>query len=357
MKVAMIVRSTLYRVPGGDTVQVVETARYLKYLGITADVRLTDEEIDYSEYDLLHFFNLTRPADILGHSKKAAKPYVVSTILVNYSEYDKHHRKGAGVIFGHLPADTIEYLKTMARWLLGRDNLSSPSYIWKGQRKSITEILQRANMILPNSESEYKRIEKTYLPGVKYSVVPNGIDPWLFSDDQLTEKSENLVLCVARVEGIKNQLNLVKGLNNSGFNVLIIGSHSPSHAAYYRECVNAAAANIRFIEHLSQEKLVKYYRQAKVHILPSWFETTGLSSIEAAAMGCNVVITDRGDAKEYFGNDAFYCDPARPESLLAAVKKASLAPFNENLRTKILEKYTWKQAALQTLKAYQTAIA
>jgi len=357
MKVAIIVRSTLYSVPGGDTVQVVQTCRYLIALGIEVEIKLADEMIAYDRYDLLHFFNIIRPADILHHSKKAAKPFVISTILVDYSEFDKHHRKGAASIIGFLPGDGIEYIKTMARWLLGRDHLSSISYIWKGQRKSIIEILQRATLILPNSESEYRRVVNTYAHPVKYVVVHNGIDPALFKPDRSVKKDDKLVLCVARIEGIKNQLNLIKGLNNTSFKVLIIGAHAPNQAAYYRECVDSAAANITFINHVPQDRLVEYYQLAKVHILPSWFETTGLSSIEAAAMGCNIVITDKGDAKEYFGTDAFYCDPGKPETILEAVKKAGLAPCNELLKDKILEKYTWAQAASQTLKAYQSAIS
>jgi glycosyltransferase involved in cell wall biosynthesis len=72
-------------------------------------------------------------------------------------------------------------------------------------------------------------------------------------------------------------------------------------------------------------------------------------------MRCNIVITDKGDTRDYFGDDAVYCDPSNPASLLAAVEQASTAPFNENLLDRILKKYTWKQAAIQTLKAYQLA--
>src|SRR3569833_1044345 len=117
MKVALITRSTLFAVPGGDTVQVTETARHLSDMGISAEIKLAGDDIDYKCYDLLHFFNLTRPVDILFHSRKAKKPFVVSTILCNYSEYDKNHRKGIGNLFSFLSNDKIEYLKTIARWL------------------------------------------------------------------------------------------------------------------------------------------------------------------------------------------------------------------------------------------------
>ena len=358
MKVAFITRSTLYSIPGGDTVQVVQTARLLAEMGVCADVLLSDQDISYDQYDLLHFFNIIRPADILYHSKKARIPFVVSTILCNYSEYDKHHRKGIGVVFGFLPADSIEYLKTMARWLLRRDRLGSLEYTWKGQRKSIREILSNAVMILPNSESEYRRVMQNYPCDVDCMVIPNGINPGLFKCDDDVEKDERLVICVARIEGIKNQLNLIKALNNTRFRLLIIGAPAPNQMSYYRECRSMAATNISFIDHVPQHELVKYYRQAKVHILPSWFETTGLSSIEAAAMRCNIVITDKGDTREYFGDDAFYCDPSTPKSIFDAVEKASTASFNDDFRKKILKQYTWEQAAQQTLKAYKlTAIA
>jgi len=356
INVALIARSTLYSAPGGDTVQAVQTAAHLNAMGITAEVKLTNEGIDYQKYNLLHFFNLIRPADILHHIQKAKKPFVVSTILVDYSEYDKHYRKGIGALFSYLPGNSIEYIKTIARWLLGKDHLSSPNYLWLGQRKSILQILKRATCILPNSESEYTRVINSYPSMVKHRVITNGINPDLFKYDSNIPKNENLVICVARIEGIKNQLNLIKALNNTRFKLLIIGAYSPNQFAYYNRCRVIAADNIRFIDHLPQDELVKYYQQAKVHVLPSWFETTGLSSVEAAAMGCNIVITDKGDTREYFGDDAFYCDPGSPTSILAAIEKAASAPLNLSLREKILENYTWAQAASQTLKAYQLAI-
>lgn len=356
LRIAIIARATLHTVPGGDTVQAVQTARHLAGLGVAADIKLSNEAIDYNQYDLLHFFNIIRPADILQHSQKAGKPYVVSTILVDYSEYDKQYRKGLGRLFGYFSPNSIEYIKTVARWLLGKDALASPSYLWRGQRKSILRILDNAQLILPNSRSEYWRMLKAYPSDVKYQVVPNGIDPKLFQYDVGVERHKNLVICVARIEGIKNQLNLIRALNNTRFKLLLIGNYSPNQQAYYQECRNIAAANIEFIDHVPQADLVTYYQRAGVHVLPSWFETTGLSSLEAAAMGCNIVITDKGDAREYFEKDAFYCDPGNPESILAAIERASMTQRKPALRERILQKYTWAQAAKSTFAAYQQVV-
>jgi glycosyltransferase involved in cell wall biosynthesis len=341
-------------VKGGDTIQVLQTASHLAKHAVSVDIKLTNEKINYEAYDLLHFFNISRPADILYHINKTGKSFLISTILIDYSEYDKYHRKGiAGMLFRFLSVDGIEYLKTMSRWLLGKDKLMSLEYAWKGQRRTIIEILKRASLLLPNSHSEYRRLIQRYHCSTNHIVVPNGIDPALFSFNKAIEKDPLLVLCVARIEGIKNQLNLIRALNNSDYKLVIIGAPAPNQLSYYRACREAAAENIRFIEQLPQEELVNYYQQARVHVLPSWFETTGLSSLEAAVMGCNIVITDRGDTVEYFGTDAVYCDPGSPESIYNAVEKAALLPYNESFRGKILAHYSWEQATIRTIEAYE----
>ena len=357
IKVAMITRSTLYTARGGDTIQALQTARLLGNYGITTDIKLTNEAINYSNYQLLHFFNITRPADILYHIKKTNIPFVVSTILINYSEYDKYHRKGfSGILFRHLHADTIEYLKAISRWILGKDKMMSISYVWKGQKRSILEILKKAGLLLPNSISEYSRLSKLYGCNTNYMVVPNAVDGSLFRFDPQIKKEPDLILCVARIEGIKNQLNLIRALNNTGYRLILIGAPAPNQLSYYHACRKLAAGNISFIEYIPQEELVNYYQKAKVHVLPSWFETTGLSSLEAAAMGCNIVITGKGDTREYFGNEAVYCKPSSPESIYAAVEKACSLPFNKKLQSKITTHYTWQQASLCTAEGYKKII-
>jgi glycosyltransferase involved in cell wall biosynthesis len=349
MKVALISRSTLFTVPGGDTVQITSIAECLHAFGIIASVRLTNEHINYNEYDLLHFFNITRPADILYHIKRTTKPFVASPNLVNYSEYDKRLRKGvSGFVFRFLTPDATEYIKTIARWFKGTDDIKCASYLWKGQKKSIQDILNNASRVLPNSGMENTMLRKLYRPTPDYSIVPNGIDTNIFKYDNTLEKDEHMVLCVARIEGIKNQKNLIRALNDTAFNVFIIGAHTNNQKSYFDTCKKLAAPNIHFIGHLKQQELVQYYQKAKVHILPSWFETCGLSTLEAAAMGCNVIVTDKGYTREYFENCALYCDPASPHSIFEAVQTASTQSQDDTLRKKILNNYTWQLAASGT---------
>jgi glycosyltransferase involved in cell wall biosynthesis len=358
MRVAFITRSTLYNVPGGDTVQILQTVKYLGEYGIEADICLTNQKIDYQQYHVLHFTNITRPSDILFHLARTTRPFAISPFLVDYSEYDRKHRKGlSGIVLRKLSANANEYAKTFGRWLYGKDVLQSKSYLWKGQRRSIRHILEKAAMVLPNSEAEYKKLEESF--GIKkdYAVVPFGVDPSVFKEGEKSIKDDKMVLCAARIEGIKNQLNLIKALNNTSYTLLLIGSPAPNQKSYYEECRKIAAANVIFHERISQQELRNYYKRAKVHVLPSWFETCGLSSLEAAAMGCNVAITEKGYTREYFGDDAFYCDPGSPESIFNEIDKAARTDCQTALQEKILHHYTSHDAARVTAEAYRKIVS
>jgi glycosyltransferase involved in cell wall biosynthesis len=149
---------------------------------------------------------------------------------------------------------------------------------------------------------------------------------------------------------------LIKALNNSSYKLVLIGAPSPGQYGYYRHCRRIAGKNISFIDHLPQHELAAWYKRAKVHVLPSWFETCSLSSLEAGAMGCNLVIGDKGFTREYYEDHAFYCNPADPSSIFSAVEKAAGVDHNHQFRDKVLSNYTWQKAAQRTIAAYDQAL-
>ena len=354
MKILFISRSTLFKDRGGDTIQVQNTAEYLRKIHVHVDIKLCNEEIDYSSYDLIHFFNIIRPADILRHIERSKKLYVVSPIYVDYSEYEKKARGGMlGILFRFISPDSIEYAKVIARFVLNQEKIISPFYILLGQRRSVKRIIRRCSMLLPNSNSEYNRLVKHYRTENAFKVIPNAIDPFLFNNSlHPLRREDDLIICAGRIEGRKNQLNLIKALSHTNFKLVIIGSASPNQVNYLEACKEAAGPNVSFVGSIAQTDLISYYQRAKVHVLPSWFETTGLSSLEAAVMGCQIVVTRKGDTYEYFENYAFYCEPDSVPSIFEAVKTASLQKYDESFRDKILSQYTWTQAAEKTKAAY-----
>ncbi len=356
----MIARATLYSSPGGDTVQILKTASFLRDLDVKVDVVLANKVLAYTDYDLIHFFNIIRPSDILPHIKGLVVPFVVSTIYVDYSEYEKQNRTGfSGFVSRILTSDQLEYLKVIARFVKNGDKINSIDYLMKGHRKSVQYVAEQASMLLPNSHSEYKRLSIDYDINVPYQKVVNAIDPSVFSSEAGTNNDyQNYVLTVGRIEGRKNQLNLIRALAGTGLKLAIIGKPSPNHMDYYEQCKMLAKekGNVEFIEHIEHVELVKIYKAAKVHVLPSWFETTGLSSLEAAVMDCNIVVSPKGDTEEYFQNMCYYCDPDNVGSIKEAVLKAYNAPVNTEIKKFVLDNYTWNRTAEQTLEAYKNVL-
>jgi glycosyltransferase involved in cell wall biosynthesis len=359
MKLLFIARPTLFSTPGGDTTQVTNTAKALREIGVEVDIVLSNEKnINYAEYDLLHLFNIIDCEDHLGHVLICKKPFVISTIYVDYSEFDKKHRKDfIGFLAKIFPTNFIEYAKTLAKFLLKGEKVSSYKYFMLGHNGTIKFLLKNAAYLLPNSNSEYNRLYQDFKIHKSYQVVVNAVDTGLFKMvTHLNSKNEKVVLCVARMEGRKNQINLIKAAAGKPYNLNLIGNLSENQKAYTKECFAAAANNIYFVPHISQEELLEYYKKAKVHVLPSWFETTGLSSLEAAAMGCNIVVSDKGDVREYFGDLAYYCNPSSPESIGSAIDMALKDNVNMELREKIMNEFTWQKAAEQTLLAYKKVL-
>jgi glycosyltransferase involved in cell wall biosynthesis len=357
MKIVMIARSTLYSSPGGDTTQILMTAKYLQELGVEVEIRLSNEDVNYSAFDLIHFFNIIRPDDILPHVHKSDTPFVISTIFVDYYEYEQKNRKGIlSLVNSTFDRDQIEYLKSVARSVKNNEKIKSRYYLLKGHKKSVQYLAENAAVLLPNSHSEYNRFVAQYGVKQRYQKVVNAIDPKYFCNTILPDPEfKDYVLCVGRIEGRKNQLNLIKAILETDLNLAIIGKPSPNHLGYYQQCLDLAkdTNKIKFIEHIDHQGLSKIYKAAKVHVLPSWFETTGLSSLEAGAMDCNIVITDKGDTKEYFDDKAYYCSPDDVASIRKAVLQAYHEPVNPQLKEYILRYYTWVQTAEQTLSSYK----
>jgi len=334
------------------------TAAYLRELGVEIDIHLSCDEIDYNQYDLLHFFNIIRPADIVYHISKSHKPFVVSTIFVDYSEVEKRTTHGIrGLLVKIFTGNQMEYLKAIARWMKNGEIVRTKRYLVWGHKRSIRYVAKKAAMLLPNSENEYRRFVKRYNVQQKYHVIPNGIDEKaLLKIPAKDPKYENAVICMARIEGLKNQLNLIKALNNTGYRVFLHGKPSPNNLDYFNACKSIAADNIIIGSWLEGDALYAAYASAKVQAMPIYFETTGLSSLEAAVMGCNIVVSDRGDTKDYFKDDAWYCNPDDIASIKKAVDAAYNAPYNEAFRERILKEFTWKRAAEETLKAYKQVL-
>lgn len=360
MKVAMIARSTIFTGAGGDTVQMKSTARELQKIGVHVSIYKTNDLIDYDKYDLLHFFNIIRPDDILKHILISNIPFVVSTIYVDYSELEK---KEGGFIYKFLhkilDKNKVEYLKAIGRHFLSNEPIKTSYYFKNGHYKSIRYILKNTSAILPNSESEKLRFEKDFNYQTNAFIIPNGININDYNYVKSESRLSNQVICVGRIESRKNQLNLIRALKKTDLSLKLIGKSSPNQKKYFDLCMEEAKMmgdKFKYIDHIPHKEVLHHLSMSAIHVLPSWFETTGLVSLEAAMCGCEVVVTKHGDTVDYFKNKAHYCMPSSPKDILSTIKSAMKTPKNNELKELITQNYTWEIAAKRTKEAYKKVL-
>src|SRR5690606_31462965 len=133
----------------------------------------------------------------------------------------------------------------------------------------------------------------------------------------------------------------------------LVGRESQNQKKFVSPVHQEAGDNVIFLGPVSHQDLAVLYKMAKVHALISWMETPGLSSLEAAAIDCNIVITDKGDTREYFEDMAYYCEPDDVASIREAIDKAYHEPLNPRLKEKVQQRYHWEKTAEMTEAGYR----
>ena len=102
------------------------------------------------------------------------------------------------------------------------------------------------------------------------------------------------------------------------------------------------------------------YAAAGVHILPSWCETCGLVSLEAAINNTPVIGSTFGHEIEYLKEDALYVDPADPESIrqsiIQSIEEGKSHKRVRSLKKRILTEFNWEKTTDSTIELYEKVI-
>jgi len=370
VKILMLARSDIFSVPGGDTVQIQNTAQELKKLGVEVDV-VADSKVDITKYDLVHVFQLDWIPETYFYVVKAqkhGKPIVLSPIHHAEREvkkFDDVYTFGLRRLVGLVvkKQEHRDILKNIYRSFHNKAKLlPTLKGAYFGYRKSQREALITSNIVLVQTNCEAQDLKTTYGVDFKWEKVVNGVSEQFLVSQAYQNKLgiTNYIICVGRIEARKNQLTIIEAVKVlrreeefKDIKLVFLGKRSEHHKSYIAKFDGALKEN-SWIVHpgfIPQEDIPSYYHFAKVGISASWFETTGLTSLEALFCGTNVVASG-ARAKELLGDLAVYCDPASVVSVTNALRQAYqrvVAPVPASFR----QEYTWANAASQTLAVYR----
>lgn len=372
-------RIDLFDRRGGDTIQIEKTAEELRKLGVEVGIDCSAKS-DLANVDLVHLFNIDWPAQTFLQAKNAKeqnKPIVFSPIHHSYQEierYEKEARFGIRRLTNSIfrTREPREKLKEVYRLLTDPRKFSSTLTEFRlGIMNEQRELLEMANLILVQTDAEAKDLKTDFgfndgeLQSLALQLVVNGVNrefakarpDWFVKNFGL----EEFILSVGRIEPRKNQLAVIeaaqplglRGINPKGLNLVFVGKISWRHPEYALRFLNLVKKHawVHHIPQIPHEKIGSCFAAAKVHVLASWFETTGLVNLEAALAGANVVSSSKR-SREYLLDFAHYCDPGDINSITGAIHGAWKSPPDPKLKEHILKNFTWEIVGRQTLAAY-----
>jgi glycosyltransferase involved in cell wall biosynthesis len=178
--------------------------------------------------------------------------------------------------------------------------------------------------------SEFSRGELADVLGVdpaRFALAPNGHEHAFAAragaDDVVLASelahAEDYVLCVGNLTPSKNLAPVTRALAAAGIPVVVVGATGSRRV--FAGQASLEAPGIHLAGRLSDGELALLLRNARALVFPSLYEGFGLPLVEAQALGCPVIASDRASIPEVAGEGAMYFDPTRPQDAVARVRQ------------------------------------
>jgi glycosyltransferase involved in cell wall biosynthesis len=178
--------------------------------------------------------------------------------------------------------------------------------------------------------SEFSRGELADVLGVdpaRFALAPNGHEHALVAradaaeitlgTDLAAHATDDYVLCVGNLTPSKNLAPVTRALAAAGIPVVVVGA-SGSRRVFTHEAP-LGGPGIHLAGRISDGELALLLRNARALVFPSLYEGFGLPLVEAQALDCPVIASDRASIPEVAGDGAMYFDPTRPQDAVARV--------------------------------------
>ena len=352
--------------PGGDTVQSDAIAVFLSQHGYQIR-RIGFPWPRHPGVDLAVVFNLTRPIEAYLQARYAVSANIPYIVFPVYWDLDSLEMNGTFI-------DTIKTLlpRPVKNWVrLRKFKTRYPSMQMEQglerdpnlghQRRMIQYVLEHAAFVCPNSVAEREHLDECYsLANTSTKVIYNGFYPVdhrgqaSAPPDPHTQLPPDYLCCVGAIGPRKNQLNLVRAANETGLHVVIVGGTAPEAERYARVVRESAGSTVHFLGRQPQDMVMGIMARSRGHVQPSYIETPGLASLEAASMGCPIAVSDVAPVREYFQQHALYCQPASVDSIAQVLLNLQHQPIPDmDLIAHVHTHFSWDNVLLPLLEVLQ----
>ena len=243
---------------------------------------------------------------------------------------------------------------------------------WYAFTRMQTRVARRLPEIITVSSSSAAENEQ-YLgvPQRRITTIPIGADTDAFSPDPSVAKVPGRIVTTASADvPLKGLLPLVEALAKVRVEIehahlVVVGkAKEDGVVAKAIERLGLAGA-VRFVHGITDAELVDLIRSAEVACVPSLYEGFSLPAVEAMSCGTALVSTTGGAIPEVAGRDGettLAVPPNDPQALASALMRVlGDADLRTRLgaaaRERVLDKFTWRAAAIATAERYRALIA
>jgi glycosyltransferase involved in cell wall biosynthesis len=243
---------------------------------------------------------------------------------------------------------------------------------------------QKVDRIVTVSHIMQEDLARHGWPKSKISVVWNGVDPECYSPKNCKSEEveairnrygvkpdEKMILFLGRLTLVKGVTNLVQAMPTileeyPQTKLVILGKGEQQNdiieTASRLRISDKVACKFEFVP---ERERILHYAAADVCIFPSTYEPFGIVSLEAMAMAKPIVVGAQGvvgfrEQVVSFGSDqnGVHVNGGNPGDIAWGLKEVLSDPnrakqWGENGRKRVLQYFTWRQAAEQTLQIYE----
>lgn len=242
---------------------------------------------------------------------------------------------------------------------------------WYSFVKMQGRVARRLENIIAVSDSAARDAVRDFdIPARRLTVVPNGVDIELFRPlPYISRRAGKIVATMSSdlpSKGIAFLLEAVAKLRTERDVTLTLigkGGLTPAVKELIRSFdIEAAIDTPGRIDALD---LVRHLNEASVVVIPSLYEGFSLPAVEAMACGAPLVATTGGALPEVVGADgvaALLVPPSDAGALAVAIARLLDDPekgqaLGEAGRRRVVDRFTWEEAARRTADVYRRAIA
>jgi len=219
----------------------------------------------------------------------------------------------------------------------------------------VKKAVERAAKIFVPSQTVKNAIVNRFSEVENKTVVTyEGVGSGLKKASPVPERKKKILLYVGSLYPHKNVSRIFSAMvKDKSYRLVIVTARTAFVDRVKSEIMELGIndrVELRF--EIPDASLARLYHEAAVLVQPSLAEGFGLTGIEAMALGTPVVASDIPIFREVYDSVANFFDPNSSESLLKAIAKSENRLVSSQDSIKLLEKFSWKSLAKQTLSSY-----